>query len=146
MKQMKRMLAVLLAVMMLTGAVGVSALADAGNEFGIERYAALGDSMGAGVNAASGQSHIAGEVAALRLGDALFVTAPVEPLSAIGRRIKSFSEKQVFFIGYANGYMHYGAPAEAYNNGGYETIECLLGSGWQAVYEDAVRELMADLP
>ena len=97
-------------------------------------------------NAASGQSHIAGEVAALRLGDALFVTAPVEPLSAIGRRIKSFSEKQVFFIGYANGYMHYGAPAEAYNNGGYETIECLLGSGWQAVYEDAVRELMADLP
>ena len=51
MKQMKRILAVLLAVMMLTGAVGVSALADAGNEFGIERYAALGDSMGAGVNA-----------------------------------------------------------------------------------------------
>lgn len=51
MKKMRSMLAALLAVMMLAGTAGISALADAGNEFGIDRYAALGDSMGAGVNA-----------------------------------------------------------------------------------------------
>jgi len=96
-------------------------------------------------NAASGQTHIRGEVAGLRLGDALFVTAPVEPLSAVGRRIKSLTERQLFFIGYANGYMHYGAPEDCYNNGGYETIECMLDSGWLTEYEGAVKEILEEL-
>jgi len=96
-------------------------------------------------NAASGQSHIRGEVAGLRLGEAVFLTAPVEPLSAIGRRIRSFTDRQLFFIGYANGYMHYGAPAESYNNGGYETIECMLAPGWQTEYEEAVKEILEEL-
>ena len=96
-------------------------------------------------NAASGESTIRGEVMGLRLGDALFVTAPVEPLSVIGKRVKSFSERQVFLVGYANGYMHYGAPADCYNNGGYETIECMLGPGWQNEYEKAVKQILQDL-
>ena len=96
-------------------------------------------------NASSGETHIRGEVAGLRLGDAFFVTAPVEPLSAIGRQIKGLCKQQLFFIGYANGYMHYGAPAEVYNNGGYETIECMLGPGWQAEYEAAVKTLLEKL-
>lgn len=96
-------------------------------------------------NAASGQTHIRGEVAGLRLGDALFVTAPVEPLSAVGRRIKSLTERQLFFVGYANGYMHYGAPEDCYNNGGYETIECMLDSGWLTEYEGAVKEILEEL-
>ena len=96
-------------------------------------------------NAASGQSHIRGEVAGLRLGEAVFLTAPVEPLSAIGRRVNSFTDRQLFFIGYANGYMHYGAPAESYNNGGYETIECMLAPGWQAEYEKAAKDILESL-
>lgn len=96
-------------------------------------------------NAASGETHISGEVAGLRLGEALFVTAPVEPLSAVGSRIRSFTDRQLFFIGYANGYMHYGAPADSYNNGGYETIECMLAPGWQAEYEKAAKDILASL-
>lgn len=96
-------------------------------------------------NAASGESTIRGEVVGLRLGDALLVTAPVEPLSVIGKRVKSFSKRQVFLVGYANGYMHYGAPADCYNNGGYETIECMLGPGWQEEYEKAVKQILLEL-
>jgi len=95
-------------------------------------------------NAASGELTAAAEVAALQLGEKILLTAPVEPLSAIGRQIKALSPN-IMLIGYANGYLHYGAPAEAYNNGGYETIECMLGAGWQAVYEAAVGELLAQL-
>lgn len=50
MRNMKKILASLLAVMLLVSALGISVLADTGNEFGIEKYAALGDSIGAGVN------------------------------------------------------------------------------------------------
>lgn len=96
-------------------------------------------------NAASGQTHVRGEVAGLRLGDAVFVTAPVEPLSVVGYSVRKLTDRQLFFIGYANGYMHYGAPEEYYNNGGYETIECMLGPGWLKAYEEVVKELLEEL-
>ena len=51
----------------------------------------------------------------------------------------------LFFVGYANGYMHYGAPEDCYNNGGYETIECMLDSGWLTEYEGAVKEILEEL-
>lgn len=39
----------------------------------------------------------------------------------------------------------YSVPAEVYNNGGYETVECMLGSGWQAEYETAVKSILQEL-
>jgi hypothetical protein len=41
--------------------------------------------------------------------------------------------------------MHYGAPAHSYNNGGYETIECMLAEGWQEIYENAAAEVISKL-
>ena len=86
------------------------------------------------------------EVVGVKLGDCVLISAPVEPLSEIGRRVKTFSTaKNTFLIGYANGFLHYGAPKEAYNNGGYETIECMLSSEWEIIYETATQEIFKEL-
>ena len=86
------------------------------------------------------------EVVGVRIGDTMLVTAPVEPLSELGPVIKSWSPlENTFVIGYANGYMHYGALPETYNNGGYETVECMLAKEWFAVYENAVKEIFEKL-
>lgn len=43
---------------------------------------------------------------------------------------------------FSNGYLHYGAPAEYYDKGGYEVTECLLAPEWQAIYEAKAIELL----
>lgn len=97
-------------------------------------------------NRGSGSDTIRGEICVLAFGDTAFVTLPVEPLSRIGMRIREASPfGRTAVIGYANGYMHYGPPAESYRNGGYETIECFLGDGWEAVAERAVADALASV-
>jgi hypothetical protein len=46
---------------------------------------------------------------------------------------------------FSNGYMHYGAPADAYNRGGYEVTECLLAPEWQRIYEKKANEVIRKL-
>ena len=93
-----------------------------------------------------GGATVASEVVGVKVGDCVLISAPVEPLSEIGRRVKTFSTaKNTFLLGYANGFLHYGAPQQAYNNGGYETIECMLASEWEDIYEGVVKEIFNDL-
>ncbi|MBQ2743798.1 MAG: hypothetical protein IJF32_13480 [Oscillospiraceae bacterium] len=94
-------------------------------------------------NASFGNADVDGEVVGIRLGDAVLITTPVEPLSETGRRIRALSPyEKTFVLGYSNGYMHYGAPKEIYNNGGYETIECMLGDEWLEIYEAAAKAVI----
>lgn len=47
--------------------------------------------------------------------------------------------------GFTNGYLHYGPPAAAYGQGGYEVTECLLAPEWQALYEKTAAGILARL-
>lgn len=86
------------------------------------------------------------EVVGVKLGDTLLITAPVEPLSEIGLKIKSLSPlEKTFILGYSNGFFHYGALPETYNNGGYETVECMLSEGWFEIYKNAVLEIIDEI-
>ena len=86
------------------------------------------------------------EVVGIKIGDTVLITAPVEPLSEIGPAVRELSSfKNTFVVGYANGFMHYGALPETYNNGGYETIECMLSEKWYDIYKDAVNQIMSEL-
>ncbi len=93
-----------------------------------------------------GGEDIKTEVVGIRLGDAVLISAPFEPLSETGRRIRLLSgKKNTYVIGYSNGYMHYGAVEEAYYTGGYETIECMLSKEWYGIYESAVKEIFDEI-
>jgi len=94
----------------------------------------------------SGEMTAKADILGIRLGDCVLISAPVEALTEIGRRIKNASPyEKTFIAAFSNGYMHYGAPAHAYNNGGYETIECMLAEGWQDIYEKAAAEVISKL-
>lgn len=99
-------------------------------------------------NRASGSDTIDGELCGLGFEglDCALISLPVEPLSAVGKHIRERSGfAHTLIAGYANGYMHYGAPAESYANGGYETIECFLGAGWEHIMLDAAQEIFEEL-
>ena len=97
-------------------------------------------------NASYDYKDVDSEVLGIRMGDALLLSAPVEPVSETGRRIRALSPlEKTFVVGYANGYMHYGSPEELYENGGYETIECMLSKDWYKIYEGALKEIFEDL-
>lgn len=86
------------------------------------------------------------EILGIRIGDAILLSAPVEPVSEVGRRIGEIAPlENTFIVGYSNGYMHYGSPEELYENGGYETIECMLAKEWYKIYEAAAKEVLDDL-
>jgi hypothetical protein len=94
----------------------------------------------------SGESTAKADIFGIKLGDCVLITAPVEALTEIGRNVKSKSPyEKTFIAAFSNGYMHYGAPAHTYNNGGYETTECMLAEGWQEIYENAAAEIISKL-
>jgi hypothetical protein len=100
----------------------------------------------AAINARAGGAPIPAEVMGVRIGDCVLVTAPFEALSEIGLDIKRNSPfPHTFLSAYTNGYLHYGAPAEYYDRGGYEVTECLLAPEWQQVYQKAVRKILAKM-
>lgn len=96
-----------------------------------ERVAKLGTSMEA-------------DVTGIRLGDHILISAPVEPLEAVGRRLRDLDPRLILFS-YANGYMHYGATPDKYERRGYEVHECDLAPQWLTVYLDAVKEILTTL-
>jgi len=98
-------------------------------------------------NEDSGKPTAAADMVALRIGrNDAFVSAPFEALSIIGRNVAESSPfENTHIFAYANGYMHYGAPADMYESGGYETIECMLDKSWQTIYETAASEMLCEL-
>jgi len=86
---------------------------------------------------------VTAEVLGIKLGDTVLLSAPVEPVNAVGRLIYDrYADKNIFFAAYSNGYIHYGATPEQYAKGGYETCECDLAPEWLGVYFGATDEIL----
>lgn len=86
------------------------------------------------------------DVTGIKLGDMTIISAPVEPLTDVGKRLyEQCKDKKVFFAAYSNGYMHYGAAEDKYQSGAYETCECDLDKGWLSVYLDTVKNIVDKL-
>ncbi len=77
-----------------------------------------------------GDAPVSAEVLVLRLGDAALVGIPGEPVAELGVSIKrGTSAPTALCLGYANGYIGYIAPSQAWAQGGYEVS---LGT-WSSV-------------
>lgn len=93
-----------------------------------------------------GQTEIDAEFKGIRVGDCVFITAPMELLTETGLQIKQDSPfERTFVVSLANGYLHYAPPASYYPRGGYEVTECLLDPAWEGVFHQVVRELIEEL-
>jgi len=58
----------------------------------------------------------------MRIGNAVLVGIPGEPFCRLGMEIKRRSKPLIGIpVGYANGYLGYFAPPQAWETGGYET-------------------------
>lgn len=99
-------------------------------------------------NVASGQKTIDAELVGMRIGDFVLVSFPGELTAQIGLNIKQRSpHANTFVAGYSNGYLYY-APTEAQlaNPGcAQEDSECVLGPGWQALFETRAAEILKKL-
>ena len=99
-------------------------------------------------NIAAGKSTVDAEVLGLRVGDLVLVTFPGELTVQIGLNIKKLSPHAATFVaGYTNGYLYYSPTEEQLANTGcaQEDCECLLGPGWQALFENKVAALLKEL-
>jgi len=86
------------------------------------------------------------EVTGLRIGEFVFITSAAEVFTEIALRIKRDSPHSYTFLGaFTNGYLHYGVPAADYPNRSYEAAECMLGPGWQQVFEDKAKDILLRL-
>jgi hypothetical protein len=98
------------------------------------------------INRESGSATIPAEVQGIRIGDCVFIAAPIEVLTEVGLNVKKASpHKHTFMAAFSNGYMHYGPPAADYDKGGYEVNECLLAPEWQQIFEKKANELLRKL-
>ncbi|MBU4212033.1 MAG: hypothetical protein L6437_11255 [Kiritimatiellae bacterium] len=98
------------------------------------------------INDESGAATISAEVQGIRIGDGVMITSPAELLVEIGLNLKKASpHKHTLVVPFSNGYMHYGAPADAYSRGGYEVAECLLAPEWQRMFEKKAGEIIRRL-
>ena len=82
------------------------------------------------------------EITAVQIGEIVLISAPFEPLTKIGLRLKERFGDKVMLLSYSNGYCHYGATEEKYATGAYETRECDLSPDWQTVYFNTVAALI----
>jgi hypothetical protein len=95
------------------------------------------------INEQSGSATLPIEVQILKLGDFVLVTFPGELFVEIGLNIKKASPyKHTFIAAYSNGYIHYAPTEDALDGGDYEDTNCLLGSGWQQIFEKRVAKLL----
>jgi hypothetical protein len=98
------------------------------------------------INEKSGETTVDAEVMGIRIGDCVLISSPAEMLVEVGLNVKKASPYQhTFMAAYSNGYLHYGAPADYYDKGGYEVTECLLAPEWQAIYEQTAAEIISKL-
>jgi hypothetical protein len=93
-----------------------------------------------------GTRTVPAEFHGIRIGDCVFITAPMELLAETGLYIKKTSPfKYTYIISLANGYLHYAPPASYYARGGYETTECLLAPEWEQLFANLVEEFFDKL-
>lgn len=93
-----------------------------------------------------GTASVSAEFQGIRVGDAVFITAPMEILTETGLKLKKASPfKRAFVVSLSNGYLHYAPPASYYARGGYEVTECLLSPEWERIFEGVVAGLFQEL-
>ncbi len=93
-----------------------------------------------------GGTTVPAEIQGLRIGDCALIIAPMELLAETVLKLKKASPIQpTFVVSIANGYLHYAPPASYYSRGGYEVTECLLAPAWEAIFEAAVKRILAQL-
>ena len=83
------------------------------------------------------------EITGIKIGEKVLVSAPIEPLTAVGVKLKELYGEKVVLLSYSNGYLHYGALRDKYETGAYETRECDLSPLWEKSYFDAVAQIMS---
>ncbi len=99
-------------------------------------------------NVSAGKRTISVEVAGLRVGDFVLITFPGELSVQIGLNVKKQSpHPRTFVAGYTNGYIYYSPTEEQLANQGHaqEDCDCLLGKGWQKLFEDKAIEILKRL-
>lgn len=83
----------------------------------------------------AGNAPVQTEVIGLRVGDFVVVTSAAELFTEVGLRVKRDSPHPFTFVSaFTNGYLHYGAPPEAYAKRSYEVAECMLAPEWHDLY------------
>ena len=93
-----------------------------------------------------GTTEVAAEVQGVRIGDCVYITAPMEVLTETGLTIKKSSPfPHTFVASDTNGYLHYAPPASYYPRGGYESTECLLDPEWEPRFHAAVERIFVRL-
>ena len=98
------------------------------------------------INEESGEDTVDAEVMGIKIGDCVIISSPAEMLVEVGLNVKKASPcKHTFMAAYSNGYLHYGAPADYYDKGGYEVTECLLAPEWQQLYEETAAKIISKL-
>jgi len=103
-----------------------------------ERHQAINDAAGSPVAPA--------EFLGVKIGDCVFVSAPIEILTQVALDVKNSSPyEHTFIAAFSNGYMHYGPPAVDYDKGNYEVTECFLAPEWEQVYKATVSEIIEAL-
>jgi len=93
----------------------------------------------------AGRKTIEVEVLGLRIGDFVLATFPGELCVQTGLNLKHLSPHPFTFIsGYTNGYIYYAPTEEQLKNtgGAQEDSDCLLGPGWEALYEKKALDLL----
>lgn len=99
-------------------------------------------------NEASGSKTIKVEVAGIRIGNFFLVSFPGELSSQIGLNIKKMSPHELTFISsISNGYIYYTPTEEQLKNSGgaQEDSDCIVGPGWQKIFEDKVSDILKKL-
>ncbi len=86
-------------------------------------------------------------IRALRIGEAVLVSAPMEIFSATGLAIRAASPFAMTFVGgYTNGTEGYLPPAECYGEGGYEVeLACYVSKDAETVFRQAAIDLVKSL-
>jgi hypothetical protein len=98
------------------------------------------------INKKSGEDTVETEVLGIKIGDCVLISSAAEVLVEVGLNVKKASPyKHTFMAAYSNGYLHYGAPADYYDKGGYEVTECLLAPEWQEIYEKTAQKIIRSL-
>ncbi len=88
------------------------------------------------------------ELIGIRVGDFVLVTFPGELTVQTGLDIKKMSPHELTFVaGYTNGYIYYVPTEEQLKNvgGAQEDSDCMVGPGWQKLYEKQTMEILNKL-
>jgi len=93
-----------------------------------------------------GTKEICAEIQGIKIGECVFITAPMEVLAETGLKLKKSSPfENTFLASISNGYLHYAPPSAYYPRGGYEATECLLAPEWQFLFEESIGRIFVRL-